>query len=325
MRKKLTWGAILLFLVGAGIIGIDKYEKYCKNNPNDPACPQVEPTPSPTPTVEPTPLPTPTIAPTPLPTPTPTPTPTPVPTCNVPDANSPDWTTQEPKPSSEKKDVTLQAINSIGDRCGQDPDENLVILARELNRLGECADKWADSVLIRRSSTYQGKVTWEQRHAVFFRSGCYLTGDGPNIYEGVWIYTGEVTEPNPSCPPPTPIKFFSDGDPRQRLDCKAQGNLIDCTPTYLDSWDAASGTCPYCTSIGYGTIGGQPRCTCPFGADGTEYRLCWEPKIAGGGYDIESRNGATCNKVPGNQLQFYPNNGNCRLIAKDRTFAGGWF
>lgn len=318
MRKRLTWGAILFFLATTGWIGWDKFFSYCARNPTDSACPQVEPTPTPTPspTLEPTPIPTPTVEPTPVPTPTIEPS------CQVPSSDSPDWIVQDPKPASEKWQVTVRAMQLVGDRCGKDPDESLVLLARELRRLGECADKWADSVLVRRNSTYNGKVTWEQRHSVSYANGCYLTGDGPNIYEGTWIYTGDV---NTSCPAPIPTKSFDNGDPRQRLDCKPQGNFIDCTPTYLDSWDVASNTCPYCTSVGYGTIGGQPRCTCPFGADGTPYRLCWETEIAGGGYNIEFRNDAVCNKVPGNQLQFYPNNGNCRLVAKDGTFVGGWF
>lgn len=77
--KRLTWGAVLLVLVGLGWIGMDRYLEYCRANPTDPACPAVEPTPSPTPTPSPSPTPTaePTTPPTAQPTPTPTTTPEP--------------------------------------------------------------------------------------------------------------------------------------------------------------------------------------------------------------------------------------------------------
>lgn len=80
--KKLSIGGILLILVSLGIFSYDKFVAFCKENPNDPACPSVLPTPTPLPTATPSPLPTPTGEPTPQPTPSPSvpPTPSPSPT-----------------------------------------------------------------------------------------------------------------------------------------------------------------------------------------------------------------------------------------------------
>ena len=83
MRKRITVGSILLLLVGAGWIGMDKYLSYCAANPSDTGCPFVDPspaptvTPSPIPTEEPTPDPLPTTTPTPEAPPTPPPPPPP--------------------------------------------------------------------------------------------------------------------------------------------------------------------------------------------------------------------------------------------------------
>ncbi len=316
MRKKLTIGAILLFLAGAGIISMDRYFKYCEGHPNDSACPSVEPSPSPSPL--------PTVTPTPIPSPSPTSTPTPSPTpvsCTVPSSNDPTWTVQSPQPSSEKRDIVITATNNIGDRCGQNPDESLMLLASELNRLGECADKWADSVLIKRSAQFQGQVTWEQRHVVGYGDGCWRTGDGPNVYEGVWIY-GYTSEFN--CPDPRPLRVFSDtGNPHYRLDCKPLGTLIDCTLVYLDTWDPSSASCPYCTAIGMGTIGGTPRCTCPTRPPGNAYEVGCNDYLSDGKLFLESRNGVNCIRV--DDTKFEPNNGNCRLRNNANTVFGGWF
>lgn len=317
MRKKLTWGAVLLFLVSIGVIGVDKYLKYCQNNPNDSAC-AITPEPSPSPTVAPTPSPSPTVVPT--PSPTPTITPTPVPTCEVPSSNDPNWTVQGPQPLSEKQAVTLQATQNIGDRCGTNPDESLILLARELNRLGECADKWADSVLIRRTATYNGKVTWEQRHAVGYGDGCWRTGDGPNIYEGTWIYEGlEIS----LCPNPRPLFEFEDGSPHYRIDSKDYGaDQVDVTVTYLDRWDPESATCPYCTAIGMGTIGGQARCTCPTRPPGHPDEIACNDYLTGGKLVLQSRNGAVC--IPTADTKFVKNNGNCRYCSNDGRVCSVW-
>jgi hypothetical protein len=83
--KKLTWGAVLALLVALGWISVGKFVEYCRNHPEDSACPAIEPTPTPlplpTPTATPTPQPSPTATPTPGPTPTPTPAPTPIVSC----------------------------------------------------------------------------------------------------------------------------------------------------------------------------------------------------------------------------------------------------
>lgn len=73
MKVKLTWGAVLLALVAAGILGKGVYDSYCRSHPNDSACPA----PSPSPTAEPSPSASPSASPTVTPTATPAPTATP--------------------------------------------------------------------------------------------------------------------------------------------------------------------------------------------------------------------------------------------------------
>jgi hypothetical protein len=316
MRKKFTIGAMLLFLASIGWISWDKFFSYCANNPNDPAC-QVEPTPSPSPTVAPTPIPTPTIAPTPAPTPIPTPVPTPTPVCNIPPDEG--WNPIVPDPGPMKRWVIENTQYEIGNRCGQNAFESGNLLIERLKEKGECARLFGEDMLMIhvKDNRYE---EWD----VVLSNGCWS-----RQWSNSW-YPPETEPPPPSTPPPssscsapTPLHKFADGSSHWRIDCDNLGTKKDCTPIYLDVYSPESANCPYCTSVGYGTIGGQNRCTCPLGNG--DYRLCWELEIAGGGYDIESRNGAKCDSVPDNQLQFYPNNGNCRIVAKNKEAASGWF
>jgi len=308
MLKKLTLGGVLLFLVGLGVIGMDKYLAYCKNHPTDTACPS-----TPTPTPSPSPSPSPSTNPSPSPSTNPSPSP---PQCKVPSSDDPNWTTQDPKPNSQKQPITAQAISNLGDHCHQDPYSNLRLLADELVGLGECADVWADSVLIKRNDG-----TWEQRHAVRFSDSCYLDGDGPNVFEGVWIYTSVLPSPSPpntfGCSDPLP-----NTDPAAwKINTNVRGAWADNTPTTIMQ-------CSYCEAIGM-SAPESPRCGCPMRNECPGYkceeRSACETYVAGGGYKLESRNGATCQLVETNQLMFYVNNGNCRVCNLDGTVCSGWY
>jgi hypothetical protein len=195
-----------------------------------------------------------------------------------------------------------------------------------------------DHLWIERSS---GSKDWNASKLFYYGNGCLITGDGAFTVHGWYTYTGSggTAPPDPpstdGCSAPLPPKVWTPetlpdgwgsdqiGQPRWELGCTPHGNVVDCTPK------VSPHACDYCTAIGMGEMGGQPRCGCPVRNEcpgfKCEERVACEQYLTGG-TKLESRNGASCSFAHNNPLQFFPNNGNCRLCSVgDGRVCGGWY
>jgi len=141
--------------------------------------------------------------------------------------------------------------------------------------------------------------------------------------------------PSGSCGNPLPPKVWTTatlpdgwgeneiGKPRWLIECVPHGNVIDCTAK------VAPQACGYCASIDMALMpdGVQPRCGCPVRKEGSPERGPCEIYLTGGmRLEAEEGSGAMCSFAHGNQFQFEPNGGNCRLCSiADPRVCGGWF
>jgi hypothetical protein len=219
----------------------------------------------------------------------------------------------DPGPAPGLLAKILRAQDEIGDRCGKNAHASGLLLVGKLNGWGECSTLFGEDMLMIRTAAPQ-----HQEWDVVRGDGCWI-----QLFSGTWTPPGSVPPPT-DCPAPMPLRYWPDGSPHWRLDSH-HGAVIDHTATYMDEWDSASMTCPRCTAWGFGTIGGQARCTCPPGDDGTPGRLCREDWLSGG-LKVESRNGVVCNRSAANPWWLEPNNGNCRFCSvADPRVCGGWY
>ena len=136
-------------------------------------------TPEPAPTPSPTPSPSPTV------TPAPTPTPTPA-TCIV--THGDIWT-ETLLMDNQLKQIVRDAEATVGDVCGQPPDESLCKLAVALDGMSYPAvvhqnddGTFVDAVFVQRDDGL-----WEEHHAVYYGDGCWLS----NTWKGVWAKADE--------------------------------------------------------------------------------------------------------------------------------------
>jgi hypothetical protein len=220
----------------------------------------------------------------------------------------------DPGPAPGLLAKIVAAQQAIGDRCGRPAHESGLLLVAKLNGAGECSTLYGEDMLMIRTAAPQ-----HQEWDVVRGDGCWI-----QLFSGTWTPPGSVPPPT-DCDAPMPLRYWPDGSPHWRLDSHPHGAVIDHTATYLDEWDSASMTCPRCTAWGFGTIGGQPRCTCPPGDDGTPGRLCREDWLSGG-LKVESRNGAVCERSQDNPWWLLPNNGGCRFCSiADPRVCGGWY
>ena len=288
MKKKLSVGAILLMLAGAGWISYDRYAQYCAGNPTDPACPAPAPTPTPSPTVAPTPTPLPTATPTPAPTPVPTPTPTPVPTptplagCSINGEPGPEIPGYRPGLGSQVNAAmeSLRPDCSPGSRCvlreGRQAWQAQVVA--ELRRRGRCAGQHAPETDEIAVSTGLAAP----------REGWHVYA-GPDTGPGTVVWSPGAARPTyaaPGGPPPDPPQETCTGCPAPCTPKVARWGLTfrnrwwDCTPQFY-SKDTATWTgvpvTGYCAAIGM-----PERLFCPARQEGDLNRRACEGVGIGG-------------------------------------------
>jgi hypothetical protein len=222
----------------------------------------------------------------------------------------------------------------------------------------ESTDEKPDEIMLRQID--RPGCEWEANHIVFYgtpntvvwaRKVTCTPGEcsaGVGAYRGTWRlpleYCSASTPPPAPTPPPVvdygcpaprperewtaetlPDGWGQDeiGRPRWLIGSSRHNAVIDTTAQVFRNE-------PYCRAIGMSPSGdGQPRAGCPVRpegmADGGAERLACERYLSGGGWVLESRNGAVC-ELAENPAQFYPNGGNCRLCAVgDRRVCSDWY
>jgi hypothetical protein len=282
MKKKLSVGAILLMLAGAGWISYDRYAQYCAGNPTDPACPAPAPTPTPSPTVAPTPTPLPTATPTPAPTPVPTPTPTPVPTptplagCSIDGDPGPEIPGYRPALGNQVNAAmeSLRPDCGAGSRCvlqeGRQAWQARVIA--ELRRRGLCAGQHAP-----------------ETDEIAVSTGLAAPREGWHVYAGsdagpgTVVWSPGAARPTYEAPggPPPPAGCSPPAVPKVAMwGLHYQNKWCDATPKFSNG-DTATWTgqpvTRYCTAIGM-----PDRTYCPARPEGDPERRACEGVGIGG-------------------------------------------
>lgn len=210
----------------------------------------------------------------------------PTPGCSVPPPTSTDW-----KPNEEQLATTLwsqyrQALEGVGDRCGQDPEDTLGLIAARMRDLGVCAaGPWADALIAKRSDGL-----WEEWHAVYYGNGCTIATTG--AYKGLWYHPNSGS----SCPVPDSCG--------EKFSLEFHQGVIDSTYT-------VTSCCAYCASIGMGDYNGQPRCGCPVRPEGDPARAEVERACIGvqrwwcNGQELKPCDGTSPNCIAPNPAQAY--------------------
>jgi len=97
--------------------------------------------------------------------------------CYIPEEDSQYWQLSNSREPQMLKEV-MNAEKQVGSRCGEDPDETLSFIARQLRFNRICAGVMTDSVFVKNKDFY------EEYHVVSYGNGCY-TG---NPYKNTWTH-----------------------------------------------------------------------------------------------------------------------------------------
>ncbi len=153
---------------------------------------------------------------------------------------------------------------------------------------------------------------------------CAWDCDGTNVADAI-----SCDDPRIDQPPPPPVISCTDPLPplgNLQINCRPFARYVDCTPIVKNDMKSPKvEKLYYCNAIG----AEDTRHSCPMRFDCPApkcgERVACETYAMGGQVVIDSRNGAICTPKEGNQMEFWPNNGNCRLCNADKTVCGGWF
>ena len=216
------------------------------------------------------------------PPPPPPPDPLPIPGCFFPPDHDGRWVSHTAGNTGFYTKYK-EAVLTVGDRCGEDFDESLALIAEELRNLGLCAKgPAADSVSIQRGNT----KWYEEWHAVYYGvdhntglTGCTINGRG--AYKTLWEWTGPMNTPPPP-PPPSDCPVVPDSCGEVIKLQKHNG--------YWDSSYNVTSCCEHCKSIGYCCMPNSPtndcddpactrRCGCPILPEGHPARPACEAEL----------------------------------------------
>lgn len=114
--------------------------------------------------------------PSPSPSPLPTPSTLPTPACFILEDQL--WVGAPDSPTTMRSKV-LAAMEAVGERCGQPPEQTLEVLANQLLAWGECSAKMTDSIFIQR---HDDSGLYEEFHPVYYGNGCWTAAP----LKGVW-------------------------------------------------------------------------------------------------------------------------------------------
>ncbi len=110
--------------------------------------------------------------------------------CFAPGPDDERWITNPPPLTPAQRPTQLTAaINAakeaVGDRCGQNIQESLALVAGRLREQGLCASgPWVDAVVVRAPDGL-----WEEHHVVAYTDKCFT--QTRNGYKGAWRYGGD--------------------------------------------------------------------------------------------------------------------------------------